>query len=443
MFRQNATSDTKTKFDYFSAILLMLLDRLLCPKSKLRSYEEQKKYIGIEEIELHHLYRALDLIAEKKERMEEEIFNKNVDLFNTKIEVVLYDVTTFYFESVRQDTLRDFGFSKDCKTREVQVTLGLLVDMEGRPVGFDIFKGNTYEGKTLESMIEKIEKRFQIKRVIFIADEAMLSEENIEKIKERKYEYVIGARIKNMRKQMEEKILNLEGYETVSKKIGKEEEIVKYKEIELSSEEKLIMVWSKSRAEKDKRDRQRYVEKAKELLESGVSNIIRKRGALKYIEIKTAGAIRLDEERIKTDERWDGLYGVRTNNLNIPKENLIEYYHNLWKIEESFRIFKTHLETRPIFHWTPRRIKGHFVLCFIAFQIERMIEIELRKNNIEHSPERIREALDGLEVSEIEIEERILYVRSKVEGLSNEVLRCLKIKIPPPIGSREDFELKA
>jgi transposase len=434
------SKERKVRFDYFSAIFLMIVDRLTEPKSKLKSYEEQDRYYGIARSDLHHLYRALDILAEGKEKIEEFLFERNKNLFNIKVNVVLYDVTTLYFESVKVDSMRDFGFSKDCKINEVQVVIGLIVDLEGQPIGFDIFPGNTYEGHTLKKVIERLENRFKIQRLIFIADQAMLSKENLDIIRNSGYEYVVGSRIKNKGKRIKEEILNINDYTKVSYKDYDNEDVddLRYKVINLN-EDKLIAIWSKKRAEKDAKDRQRLIERAQEMIKKGANRVVSKRGALKYIDIKMEQLPRLNKDKINQDALWDGFYGIQTNCKDMSFYNLMKFYHDLWKIEESFRIFKSHLEMRPVFHWTPRRIKGHLVLCFIAFLLERTLELELKRANILYSPERVRNALEELQFSEVIIEGKVFYLRSNIRGLANKILRCLKIKIPPTISTPDKF----
>jgi transposase len=421
------TKGYKIKFDFFSSVFLMVLDRLYEPKSKLRSYEEASKYDGIKEPELQHLYRALDILADKKEVIEEYLFNANQSLFNTKIDIVFYDVTTLYFESVRKDELKCFGFSKDLKVNEVQIILGLLIDMEGRPIGFDIFAGNTFEGHTVKAILDKLNKRFKINRLIFVGDCGILSRENIEIINKLGYEYIVGSRIKNKTKKIQDEILSCDGY--IEVKSG--DEIFRYKEIAIG-EGKLICAYSSEREKRDREERKRLIEKAEKLVEK-VGSIITRRGALRYIKIESVGINKIDEGKIREDERWDGYYGVETNCKFMIPEDILKIYHQLWKIEEAFRILKSHFEARPIYHWTPRRIKGHLVLCFIAFLLERTLEMELKKSGIEYSVGKIREAIKSLEFSEVEIEGERFRIRSKVEGLSNDILRVLKIRIPPNI----------
>ena len=426
----------KIEFDLWSAVFLMVLDRLIDPKSKLKSFQEQDRYYGVKENSLQHLYRGLDILAESKEKIERYLFAQNINLFNMKVDVVFYDVTTLYFESVREDALKKMGFSKDGKFKEVQIMLGLLQDTEGRPVGYDVFPGSSFEGHTLPKALEKMKDKFQINRVIVIGDQALLSKKNIKMIKGKGYQYIVGGRIKNLPKEIKEEILRKDGYKPVKDKEGNE--IFRWKRIQLGGED-LICSWSERKARRDRKEREQLVEKAKKMIEEGKVMGKVKRGPLRFIEIVSDSAPALSSAKIEEDERWDGYFGIRTDCKNLRAEKVLELYHQLWRIEESFRIFKTHLETRPMFHWTPKRIEGHLVLCFIAFLLERTLEIELRRNKIEYSPEKIRKALDSLQFSEIEIEGRKFFLRSPVEGLANQILRTMKIKIPPNIGILENF----
>lgn len=262
LFR-NITASCKIKFDFFSCVFLMVLDRLCHPVSKLKSYEEQGRYYSIKENELHHLYRAVDILAEHKDDIEKYLFDKGRDLFNTKVDVVFYDITTLYFESEKADNLREFGYSKGQKVNEVQIVLGLLIDQDGRPIGFDIFKGNTFEGKTVKEILEKLANRFQIKRIIFVGDSAILSEENISFIANSGYEYVVGSRIRNKSEEIKREILRAEGYITVE--VKEEDEIFRYKQIQ-TGRNKIVCAFSSKRAKKDQRDRERLIRKAEELL---------------------------------------------------------------------------------------------------------------------------------------------------------------------------------
>ncbi len=442
------SAQRKVQFDLNNAAFLMAVQHLLEPRSKLGTYTHQHRYASLPGVSLNHLYRSLDLLWEHKELLEEEMFQKNRDLFNMQVDVVFYDVTTFSFASVEADSLRNFGFSKDGKFNEVQVVLGLLIDCEGRPIGYDLFPGNTFDGKTLEEALVKLEERFGLRRVIIVADRGINSKLNLKRIVDRGYSYIFAARIKNMKKEITDEILSENGYQ----EINDGEEVIRYKVIEYLNEftaegqkyqlpEKLIVTYSSRRAEKDRADRERLIAKAQNLLESKAKiQASNKRGGKKYLkEIDCTGTWILDEEAIAREEQFDGYYGIQTSEKEMSARDILAAYHNLWRIEESFRVMKSTLEVRPVFHWTERRIKGHFVICFLAFLLERTLEFKLRQAGDNASPEKIREALNSLNFAEVEIEGKAYFIKTKSTELSKKILRLIRIAPPGNITSVEEF----
>ena len=413
----------------------------------------QDSYLGLKEIDLEHLYRATTSLGEGKDVIEQGLFERQKSLFNLKVDIVLYNVTTLHFESVRDDELKDFGYSKDAKFGEVQVVLGLIVDMEGRPIGFDLFPGNTFEGHTLVAALKKLRSRFQIRQVVIVADRGINSKLNLLAIKQAGFDYIVGTRLKNLAHSVQNEMLNETRYVPLKKDENGEVEI-SYRAIDyqnkitvknadgsnkkISLPELLLCTWSKERARKDRHDRDRLINRALALLATP-SKISQRRGPRRFIAHNKNETHFLDKERIKEDEKWDGFYAIQASQKNLDPKFILDAYHSLWKIEESFRVIKHTLQTRPIFHWKPHRIKGHFVLCFIAFLLERTLEIQLRKRRPDASPDNIREALASLQVSTLKADSARLYLTSKVSGLANDILRTLKIAIPrnlsdtPPI----------
>jgi len=412
-------------FNARHAVFMMLLDRVSSPCSKLKTFERQANRLGQKTIPLQHLYRSLDLLADAKEEIEKSLFLKNRTLFNMTVDVVFYDVTTFYFESHTADELKEFGFSKDHKNNEVQVVMGLLMDAEGRPVGFDLYPGNTYEGKTVQKTISKLKKRFEIGKLIWVSDRGLCAAENLLALKEAGYEYIVGARLKNMTKAIQKEALDVESYQTV-KKEG-ETPVFRYKILE-NLGERIVCTWSLKRASKDKKDRERLVQKAEAYIQSP-SKLSSKRGVRKYI--KTTNKVQgLDADKITGDAIWDGIYGIRTNNMTMTQEEIQEAYHQLWRIEECFRVLKTNLQTRPIFHFTQKRIKGHFVLCFMAFLLERTLEIILQKEKVDYSVDKIRQSLNALQLSVLQLGEHTKLVAAKPDLLAKSICKILKITKP-------------
>jgi len=438
------TSSRKTQFNLNDNSFLMAIQHLLEPKSKLSTYTHQNRYLGLPEIELQHLYRSLDLLSESKEGLEEKLFFKNRNLFNMQVDVVFYDVTTFSFESVRKDSLRDFGFSKDAKFKEVQVVMGLLIDREGRPIGYDLFPGNTFEGKTLDTVLLKLEKRFGIRRVIIVADKGINSKINLKRITDKGYDYILASRIKNMKKDIRQKIFKDDYQERGEISYQVISYINKIKEANQIYElpEELIITYSPKRAQKDKADRERLIKKARSLLKNKSSiTTSNKRGGKKYLKSSEEVNWVLDEEAIKKDEMFDGYYAIQTSERNLTPQDILEAYHNLWKIEESFRIMKTNLEVRPVFHWTEPRIKGHFVICFLAFLLERTLESKLKRAHLAASPPQIREVLNSMNFAEVKIKQKEFLIKTKFESLGNKILKLMRIKPPQNITPTSELSL--
>jgi len=438
------TKKRKTRFNLNEASFLVAIQHLLDPKSKLSTYAHQNRYIGLPEIELQHLYRSLDLLCESKEILEEEIFYQNRNLFNIQVDVVFYDVTTFSFESVRKDSLRDFGFSKDAKFKEVQVVMGLLIDREGRPIGYDLFPGNTFEGKTLEVALQKLEKRFGIRKVIIVADKGINSKINLKKITDRGYDYIFASRIKNLKKDIRQKIFKDDYQEMGEISYKVISYINKIKEANQTYElpEELIITYSPQRAEKDRADRERLIKKARKLLKNkSYITASNKRGGKKYLKSSRDVNWVLDEEAIRKDEIFDGYYAIQTSERNLKPQDILEAYHHLWKIEESFRLMKTTLEVRPIFHWTEPRIKGHFVICFLAFLLERTLESKLKRATLSASPQQIREALNSMNFAEVKIKQKKFFIKTKFNSLGNKILRLLRIKPPQNVTPTSELSL--
>ena len=436
---------TKCEYSLDETVFLMAAQRLLLPKSKLATYEYQENYIGLRQARLEQLYRALDKLGEHKERIENELFYENYSKVGNTVDVVFYDVTTFAFESVIADELRNFGFSKDCKFNEVQVVMGLLVDSNGFPIGYELFPGNTFDGKTMLGALANIKKRFGVNKVVIVADRGLNSKGNLALIREAGYGYIVASKIKSMKREVIEQILDSEGYAKVS-------DDFKYKVLDYANtfrdeagklqtlDENLVVSYSEKRANKDRSDRDRLIEKAKKLLEH--PSFIKsqsKRGGRKYLESAGETAYSLNEEAIEKDRAFDGYYGIQTSERSMSAEEIIDAYRKLWRIEESFRIMKSSLEVRPVFHWKPSRIHGHFVLCFLAFMMERRLEALLREAEIEHSPERIREALNGMQLAKLRLNGEETFIKAKNSPLANQVCKLLRIKLPHNINSLDEI----
>lgn len=447
-----AEASGKTQFDLDQAAFLMAAQHLLDPRSKLGTFNRQERYFKMAPVELHHLYRSLDILERAKEKLEAELFNLNYNLFNMKVDVVFFDVTTFYFESVRQDSLRDFGYSKDGKFKEVQVVFGLLVDQAGRPVGYELFPGHTFDGNTLEAALDNLEQRFGVNRVIIVADRGINSKLNLKRIIDKGYGYIVASRLKKLPKKDLEQALDEAGFHDTA---GADEPAFRFKTLDYKNHfkadnkfyelpEQLIVTYSETRAKKDKADRDRLIKKAQLLLQNkGQIKASSKRGGKKYLTETKDSSVDwvLDEEAIAKDARFDGYYAVQTSEKNLSVQDVLAIYRDLWKIEESFRVMKSTLEVRPVFHWTEPRIKGHFVLCFLAFLLERTLEVKLNEAEIESSPEQIREALCSLNFVQVTVQQKNFLIKTAASSLAHDIWRLLRLRPPKNVTPADEMAL--
>lgn len=243
--------------------------------------------------------------------------------------MVFYDVTTTYFEIDRGDELRKRGFSKDGTRQNPQIVLGLLVAADGYPLAYDIFVGNKFEGHTMLPVIRSFKAKYKLDKLIVVADSGMLSKSNIKQLQADGDEFVLGARIKNEKRAIKEKIVALD------LKNGQSEIIEK-------DDLKLIITYSESRAKKDRHNREKGIKRLEKKMTSGklTKSSINNRGYNKFLAMTGEVEVAFNQEKIQADKKWDGLKGYLTN-TSIPKDEAIENYGHLWKIEKAFRISKS------------------------------------------------------------------------------------------------------
>ena len=276
--------------------------------------------------------------------------------------------------------LRSPGFSKDGKTAESQIVLGLLVSRDGYPLSYNIFNGSQYEGRTFIPIIDDFVQRFSLKDFIVVADAGLLSRKNITLLKAAGYKFILGGRIKKESAMVQDWVLALE------------KDSRKLNETAINGDERIIISYSDERAAKDRHNRERGIQRLRKAYASGriSKKNINQRGYNKFLTIENDVIVSIDEAKIEHDARWDGLKSYVTN-TDLPATDVIEQYHGLWVVERAFRITKGSLEARPIFHFTERRIEAHICICFVAYKLYKELERLLRTLGIHLS---VDKALD-------------------------------------------------
>jgi transposase len=359
----------------------LVISRLFSPGSKLKTIDYLARYQGIM-YSVDKIYRFLDSLCfdkKKQEKRQKEAasaaktdiktavetitFAHTKKVLRGKISVAFYDMTTLYFEASEEDDLRKTGFSKDGKHQCPQIFLGLLVASGGNPIGYELFEGNIFEGNTFIPVLENLAKKFSLGKPIVVADSGLLSEKNRKLLAENGYKYILGARIKNEKEVVKQQILAL------NLKSGKTAVVKK------EDKTRLIVAQSDKRAKNDRHNREKGLLRLQKRIQSGklTKSNINNRGYNKYLKLEGEISVSIDEAKFAADALWDGLKGYLTN-TRLSAVKVIENYGNLWYIERAFRMNKTDLRIRPIYHHLHNRIEGHICICFTAYTI--MLEME-------------------------------------------------------------------
>ena len=342
----------------------LVIARVSQPRSKLATVSYLKSYYD-EDVDLNHIYRYMDKLYNTQKELAQQISVEHTrKVLGGKIGLMFYDVSTLYFETSKTDVLREPGFSKDGKTAESQVVLGLLVSRGGYPLSYSLYNGSQYEGYTMIPMIDDFKQRYNLgDDFVIVADSGLMNADNVKLLRDAKYKYVIGARIKSEKNNIKEKILAWE------KKNG---EFFEYKR---ENGERLIVGYSDKRAKKDAYNRERGVERLQKAYKSGklTKNQVNRRGYNKFLEISKDVEVTISQEKIDEDSKWDGLKGYVTNTDLTPGE-AVDEYKGLWVVERAFRVGKGTLDMRPMFHFTERRIEAHVCICFVAYKVYKELE---------------------------------------------------------------------
>jgi len=367
----------------------LVISRILYPGSKLELIH-YLDYFKQQEISKDKIYRFLDTNYKDniKTEIEKCVFNHTQKIMSGTITVTFYDVTTLYFESESEDDLRRIGFSKEGKLARPQILLGLFTTLEGYPLSFEVYEGNKYEGHTLIDILQKFQTKFHLKnKPIVVADRGMLTHANIAFLENNGYKYILAYKIKNISNELKERIANLTFLDDGTIHTLEYEKEISYTDEfgnkqTLNIKQKLILSYSSKRAKKDKITREKALEKIKANLSK--KNITKSDLKLsyyaKYLDIDDRCAIqyKLNPNKVIQDEKLDGIKGFATNDFTLDANDVIAHYQNQYDVERAFRISKTDLRIRPIYHRLENRIKAHILISFVSYAIYKEFERKLK-----------------------------------------------------------------
>ncbi len=392
-FLINRQRSTKIEASTNNIMKLLVFSRLLNPGSKKKAYENRDDFFERSNYSLDDVYRALSFFNDKGNELQLWMNDKIKNNYGRDTSLVYYDVTNYYFESDKEDAFRCKGVSKEHRPNPI-IQMGLFMDTNGIPITYDLYAGNTNDCLTYRPTFARMKKEFDLGKVIVVADKGMSTGDNIQYTLSANDGFVFSQTARGANKALKDYILSDEGYTCMGDDYKWKERVypteiwvtmTSGKKKKKTIDAKQVVFYSEKYAKKAKMDRAKAIEKAKKLIKTPSSyNQSTSYGAAGYVknltfvkdtgEIADASALMLDEEKIRQQEALDGYYVLITSEYEKKASEIIDIYRGLWKIEESFKVTKSDLETRPVYVSTEEHIKAHFLTCFIALVLARILE---------------------------------------------------------------------
>lgn len=416
--------DRRFEFPVERGVYLTVLHRLFESGSD-RSAERWRREVrvsGAQELELHHLYRAMRWLGEVKEEVEERLFHARRDLF-TELSLAFFDTTSLYFEGRGGESLGRYGHSRDHRPDLRQMVVGAVLTGDGRPVCCELWPGNHADGKALLPVVDRLRERFGLHRVCWVADRGMVSEAAIQGLEERRLEYILGARMRRQR-EVREVVLSRAGrYHQVG-------ENLRVKEVRLK-DRRYILCHNPEEAARDASDREAIVQTLEDALRQGARQLVGNRGYRRFLRVEK-GAITIDPKKVAADARYDGKFVLRTN-TTLPASEVAVQYKRLLLVEQFFRATKSLLETRPIFHQWDATIRGHVFCSFLALVLMDELRRRLEVRGWRLDWDVIRQDLEALAEVEVREGDQWYLLRTALQGAAGKVLQAVGVAVPPPI----------
>lgn len=406
-FFKDKIINRKYAFDINQIFKLLLYSRILNPASKKATVEHQNKFFEPFDVTLDSVYESLSLMKEIKEDLQLHLHQKITEKQGRDTSLVFFDVTNYYFETEIENELKKVGVSKE-KKRTPIVQMSLAIDRAGLPVGYELFSGNTHDSTMLIPSMMEMKKRYNLERIILTADKALNSGKNLAFLVNNGDGYIVSQKVRGSSKAFIDKVLEEDGYSYNDSKTFKIKSFLRERSTkdehgnDVLLKEKVVVFWSKDFDSREKHKREQLEDKINEYLANPSkyksSNRYGVKKYLKEVEVDTTTGevedkktiLKFEQDKYERDVALDGYYALVTSEVDMPDSEIIERYRGLWKIEESFRVLKSDLEGRPVYVRREDRIEGHFLICFVALLMTRLLENKLGHK---YSIKKIQEAL--------------------------------------------------
>ena len=438
------------EFSVERAIFLTVLHRLFAPGSDraAEKWKDDHMIEGVADLELHHLYRAMAWLGEvlpstqqdgatpfsprtNKDLIEEALFARRRDLFND-LDIVFFDTTSIYFEGEGGETIGQLGYSKDHRPDLKQMVVGMVLDRNGNPVCSELWPGNTADVKSLVPIVERLQSRFGIRSICIVADRGMISAETLKEVELRKWQYILGVR---MRSSTEAKavVARASRYAEVHPKSADRNDPspLQVKEVWVEDARRYVVCLNEDQATKDRHDREAVVASLRDALSKGDKSLVGNKGYRKYLQ-GGGKQFAVDEDKIKEEARYDGKW-VLTTNMDISPTEVALKYKQLWMVEDVFRSMKSLLDTRPIYHKCDETIRGHVFCSFLALLLRKELEDRLARREWKLEWADIIRDLDNLVEMEVSISGKGYVFRGQTPGVAGKVFQACGVALPPTL----------
>ena len=438
------------EFSVERAIYLTVLHRLFASGSDRAAerWREQYRIPGTEPLDLHHLYRAMAFLGEPldpestvlgsprcvKDRIEEALFERRRDLFS-EVDLVFFDTTSIYFEGRGGESLGQYGHSKDHRPDLKQMIVGLVLDLQGRPLCCEMWPGNTTDVKTLIPVVERLKERFRVRALCVVADRGMISEETIAALEGSNppVGYILGARMRRQ-KEVSEKVLTQRGVWQLihPDRVHRQDPApLKVKEVWIG-ERRYIVCLNEEEQRHDAKAREAIVEHLRQQLKRGDKSLVGNKGYRRFLKVAGEDHFAVDETLVKQEARFDGLWVLRTN-TDLENEVVALSYKNLWLVEDLFRTTKSILETRPIYHKCDETIRGHVFCSFLALLLKAELEQRLRARDESWEWAELVRGLENLQEVQATFQGRQFLFRSQLVAQAHKAIRASGVAVPATI----------
>src|SRR5664279_1886095 len=441
-------AERKFGFSVERALFLTVLHRLFVSGSDRSCEKWRRDYLisCVEALELHQLYRAMAFLGEEladqkdrtpfaprctKDVIEERMFDYRRNLF-TDLDLVFLDTTSIYFEGEGGETIGELGHTKDHRSDLNQMIVGALLDDRGRPLACEMWPGNTADVTSTIPVVTRLRKRFGAGRFCIVADRGMISKTTIKELEKEHISYILGVRMRLVKEVKTNVLLDAGEYEEVYPEgvHSKDPSPLKVKEVTVNGT-RYIVCRNDRQARKDEADRNAIVESLKEKIAKAPAKLIGNKGYRSFLKV-TKESVLLDEEKIKADAKFDGIW-VLTTNTELPAREVALKYKELWMVEQTFRDMKSVIDTRPIYHKRDETIRGHVFCSFLALVIKKELDYRLVSQGLQYEWADIKQDLKALQEVILEENGTTLAIRTECLGVCGKVFKAVGVAVPPTI----------